>query len=157
MAAVIDRDKGWNRIKRDLKRLDKSYSKVGLPKEAQPKSGHLSSMSDLVIVGAVHEFGAPRVGVPQRSWLRTGADEAKPALNKLIQKQYDAVLRGQTSVHLALRTLGVFMTGRIKRKIRNLKFPPNAPSTIRKKGSANPLIDTGQMVQSITNVEVIKG
>ena len=37
----------------------------------------------------------------------------------------------------------------IAREITNLKEPPNAESTILKKGSSNPLIDTGDMRKSV--------
>lgn len=161
MAVIEDRDLGWKRIKRQMKMLDKSHTKVGLPKKAKPKSGHASDMSELVIVGAVHEFGAPKVHVPKRSWLRTGSDEAIPTLNRLIQKEYAEVLAGRSTVRRSLDVLGVFMVGRIKRKIRAIKFPPLRPSTLRKKTKGgkvgnNPLIDTGQFIQSIAHQKVIK-
>ena len=45
--------------------------------------------------------------------------------------------------------LGEKVVADVQRKIVALKDPPNAPSTIAKKGSANPLIDTGRLRQSI--------
>ena len=36
-----------------------------------------------------------------------------------------------------------------KKYIRDLKYPPNAPMTIRQKGSSNPLIDKGNMINAI--------
>jgi len=40
--------------------------------------------------------------------------------------------------------------GIVQEYMTNLKSPANAPSTIKRKGSANPLIDTGQQRQSVT-------
>jgi hypothetical protein len=37
----------------------------------------------------------------------------------------------------------------VRKAIRDLDSPPNAESTIKAKGSSNPLIDTGQMINSI--------
>jgi hypothetical protein len=39
---------------------------------------------------------------------------------------------------------------RVKVKILDGDFEPNAPSTIAKKGSSHPLIDTGQEKNSVT-------
>jgi hypothetical protein len=40
--------------------------------------------------------------------------------------------------------------GDIQHEITVLRHPPNAPATIRAKGSSKPLIDTGEMRQSVT-------
>jgi len=56
---------------------------------------------------------------------------------------------------MALSEVGEWMTAKTKAKIRGLKSPPNAASTIKRKKSSNPLIDTGQMINSIQHVEHI--
>ena len=38
----------------------------------------------------------------------------------------------------------------MKRTIRDFDDPPNAPATIKKKKSSNPLVDTGLLMQSVT-------
>lgn len=60
-------------------------------------------------------------------------------------------LRGGRSNH---GLLGVVAAGDVQEAILTLASPPNAPETIAKKGSSNPLIDTGQLRQSITWAEV---
>ena len=56
-----------------------------------------------------------------------------------------------------LEKIGVFQKGLIQRKIVDGTFEPNAPSTIRKKGSSRPLIDTGRMRQSVNFIIRRKG
>ena len=51
--------------------------------------------------------------------------------------------------------LGLKAAVDVQEKVLDVKQPPNAPRTIARKGSANPLIDTGHLRQSITH-EVIK-
>ena len=41
------------------------------------------------------------------------------------------------------------MKGIVQKTIKEGSFVPNAPSTIRKKGSDKPLIDTGRLRQSV--------
>ncbi len=53
------------------------------------------------------------------------------------------------SVEKALGQLGAFFKGKVQKKMVDLSTPANAPSTIKAKGSSNPLIDTGFLRQSI--------
>ena len=49
-----------------------------------------------------------------------------------------------------LRKLGIKAKGDIQAEIVALQTPPNAPSTIRQKGSSNPLIDQGELLGAVT-------
>ena len=46
--------------------------------------------------------------------------------------------------------LGELVKGEVQRRIAELKTPPNAPATIARKGSSNPLIDKGVLRASAT-------
>lgn len=61
----------------------------------------------------------------------------------------DAFLGG-TSLKTIVQKLGILAQGDIQSEITTLSSPPNSPITIKRKGSSNPLIDTGQMRQSVT-------
>lgn len=50
----------------------------------------------------------------------------------------------------ALSRLGIKAQGDIQAEITALRTPPNAPSTIRQKGSSNPLIMSGEMRAAVT-------
>jgi hypothetical protein len=58
---------------------------------------------------------------------------------------------GGKSMDQILESVGVVASSAVKVYMTELKTPPNAASTIRKKGSSNPLIDTGAMRQSVTH------
>lgn len=154
---VIDKDRGFNRIKNDLSLLNNSYTKVGLPEDGKPApiDEGITEMSELVMVYAANEFGTKRI--PERSTLRAAVDENLPQTNKLVQKMYEAVVANTITVKNALSTIGEFLTGKVQKKIIALKTPVNAPATLRAKyPKTNPLINKGQLVQSITHVEVLK-
>ena len=55
-----------------------------------------------------------------------------------------------------MKSIGVFQKGLVQAEIVDGDFEPNAPSTIKKKGSDKPLIDTGKMRQSVNFVIVKK-
>lgn len=50
-----------------------------------------------------------------------------------------------------LDLVGISAAADIQTKISSIYTPPNAPATIRAKGSAKPLIDTGLMLASVQN------
>jgi len=153
MGDILDIDHGWNSIKQNFRRMDRSYSKIGVQEgtlhKDKDKPGHLS---ELVVIAAVHEFGAPKRNIPERSVFRSTFDENLNELHRFTDKLRPLYMKNP---RLALKVLGAWMENKIKDKILTLRTPPNAPSTIARKKSSNPLIDTAQYRQSITAVEVM--
>ena len=123
--------------------------KVGLTGGANPYPDGTS----VIDVGILNEFGA--AGVPERSFLRAGIREGKPEYRKMNRRNLKAITRGDKTAKQALGELGLKAQGDVQEMIAEVSTPPNAPATIARKGSANPLVDTGHMRQSITH-EVIK-
>lgn len=87
------------------------------------------------------------IDIPAREWLEPGVASATPEVLLTIQ---DGMEAGQ-SMDQILETVGVVAAGAVKVYMTELKTPPNAASTIRKKGSSNPLIDKGALRQSVTH------
>lgn len=87
------------------------------------------------------------INIPARPWLEPGVASATEEILLNIQ---DGMEAGQ-SMDQILEVVGVTAVGKVKVYMTDLKTPPNAASTIRKKGSSNPLIDTGAMRQSVTH------
>lgn len=108
------------------------------------------SGSDLVTYARANEFGVPG-HIPERSFLRSTVREKRDRYGRLMSKAVADVLAGEPSVR-AFEKVGVRVVRDVRLKITRLRIPPNAASTIRRKGSSNPLIDTGRMRQSITYV-----
>jgi len=54
---------------------------------------HRDSKGNAVSIGAVHEFGAPRAGIPKRSFLRTTYTKQKSAIEKLIETVFKKGLK----------------------------------------------------------------
>jgi len=149
---VRDIDRGWNGIMRDLKNLDDSFTKVGVQQGETRQDG--AETSDMVIVAAVNEFGTRTI--PERPFMRNAFDKNKGKIKKVQDELYSRILQNRISPRQGLGLLGEAMERLTKKEITDLRTPPNAPATVAKKGSSNPLIDTGQLRQSITHVETIK-
>lgn len=144
-------DRGWKRIEREMKLANNSFTKIGLQENATNKEGE-----DLVEIAATNEFGDPGRRIPERSFIRSTTDEVRPEAFRLMKTGLGRIIDGKTSARKVLGKVGLFMETKIKKKITDLRTPPNAPLTIALKGSDNPLIDTGQLRQSIRHVETIQ-
>lgn len=174
MAVVIERDLGWKSIVTELKLIDNSFTKVGFPENAAPgqpnrkvKGKQISSnMSEIATIAAFNEFGttggmSTRSGgivlnIPPRPFMSTSFDENVEDLNQIKGVFLGYVIDGTLSVRRALALIGEWMMTKTKKKILDIRFPANAPETIRRKKSDNPLIDTGQMINTVNHVEVIQ-
>lgn len=99
-------------------------------------------------VATFHEFG---LGVPERSFLRGYVDENKARIRGMIKSLATMVQQGKLDQDTALEKLGLTIVGEIQKRIAKGIPPPNAESTIARKGSSTPLIDTGQLRSSITH------
>lgn len=161
---VIIKDRGWNRIVRELKEMDGSYTKVGFPQEGEVKSkrsvgsGHeeYTSISEIALIASWLQFGTKNID-PGWPFFTEAFDESIDELILIRDRLYVKVVSGTISTKMALAVMGEFMVKKVKTKIVSMKSPPNAPATIRaKKGADNPLIDTGQLLNSVQHTEFIR-
>ncbi len=97
-------------------------------------------------LGAIQEFGTDNGRIPPRPWLVPGVNSGNEEYLKIIT---DAAEK-QQPLSGALEQVGVVAASKVQIYMTELKTPPNAPSTIKKKGSSNPLIDTGELRSSVT-------
>jgi len=144
-------------VKEDRRAWDKFIDQVeNLKKKPHVAVGVLGENSSgedfgLVEYATANEFGTEANGghVPERSFIRSTMDEMDGKLKKEMADEKINIIIGKTSIAKALGTFGEKITSAIKKKITDIQDPPNAPSTVKRKGSDNPLIDTGRMRQSI--------
>lgn len=147
-AKITDRDRGYRRLIRRL--LGPIAKGPGVTVGIHEQEGAATPDGDVSIAtyATINEFG---LGVPERSFLRSTADENAEDYGKAIERAILDDLEGGRSVVDGLDRVGMRAVRDVKRKIRDLKDPPNAPNTIAKKGSSNPLVDQGAMRQAVTH------
>lgn len=114
--------------------------KVGLPKG----SNAYPDGTSVIMVGSVHEFGSPSMGIPQRSFLRTTLVENRLAYKALFKKLSKKIINGDISKEDALHFIGMSVQGDVVSRISE-GIPPELTSR-----EGTPLIDTGHLRQSIT-------
>lgn len=150
----------WKRLQRALllesAAAKESHVKVGI---IASKGGNASVEGgdiSMIELAAIHEFGSPAAGIPQRSFIRStfARSENVNAMIELTAKLTTKVIHGM-KLETALGLIGAWGVARIRETINErLTVGPepqeNAPSTIAKKGSDLPLVDTGRLKQALT-------
>ena len=98
---------------------------------------------DVTTVARDNDQGTKRI--PERPFMIPAGNKAA---NKTINITVHSIAGGMDEQQ-ALSKAGELFVGFIQKEITNLKEPPNSPYTIEKKGSSNPLIDSGDMRKSV--------
>ena len=130
---------------RELEKLAKLEVQVGF--QAGEKT--YEDGTDLVDVAAYNEYGSS--DTPARPFMKQSFENHEGELQKACDRVNQTLNKGGTA-EAGLKELGVFVKGLVQDEIVDGGFEANAPSTIKKKGSEQPLIDTGTMRQSVNYV-----
>ena len=165
--------KGLDNLVKQLEQLAEKQLLVGIPKTENKERGAGMNNASLLYI---HEFGArirvtdkmrgylaatglrlkkstTFIVIPERSTLRATMNENREKYAKIQSEQIKkAVMSGRMTAEQAYEGLGLIIQGDIQAKMQSGQFKPNHPYTVEKKGSSKPLIDTGNLVGSITYV-----
>lgn len=173
---VRDNDRGMRELLNELRGLGDMHVVAGIRGEMGAQVDPDSGMT-VVQYATVNEFGSALAmsdqgivrGIPERSFMRSAFDENREKykqrlvteLRRLLKSKADGPRKPSTKTSKRkpvapptgardlLARMGLRMARDIQMKIRRGPFVPNAPMTIRMKGSSKPLIDSGRMRQSI--------
>lgn len=126
-----------------LRKLKKKSVVVGFPKGYNP----YPDGTPVALVATVHEFGSATV--PPRPYFRTTL-QRNNFYKSLRKMTFKKVIRGELSESIAMHQLGDTIANDIKDEIVAVNSPALAQETIKRKGSTNPLVDTGHLKQSVT-------
>lgn len=140
---------GW------LQRLQRRYSdaskiiKVGFPVGTEAVTVSYPEGTRVVDVAVGNEYGTDNV--PARPFLSLSSDDINNQCTPILEQSVVALNNNNTQQYdQLLDVAGSLAAGIVKQQITDLRSPPNAQSTIERKGSSNPLIETGLMRQTVT-------
>lgn len=105
--------------------------------------------TDLVDIAAYNEFGTSKT--PARPFMKQSFQNHEEQLQAACDNVNNEISNG-SSAEKALNTLGVVCKGLVQAEIVDGGFAPNAESTIKRKGSDTPLVDTGTMRQTVNYI-----
>jgi len=152
-------DKGWEAIKERINTVRGAGAVVSVGVQGiEGAANHQGTTLSVAQLAAVHEFGKvihqPRMNrtirIPERSFLRATVDMYRDAIARRQVLLSQGYILGKFELKPAMELLGQYVVGLIKQRMANGIPPANRPWTIAKKGSSKPLIDTGQLRNSIT-------
>lgn len=147
--SVTGGDKLAGRLQQIMEKYARNKSVlVGLP----AGSGTSKDGIPLAVIGAIQEYGSADGHIPERSFLRVPLRQNEDALKGMFRKLMKQVTAGEVTMYSAMDQVGARAAGLSKEAIESGIAPANAPSTIKRKGSATPLVDTGALSQAITHV-----
>jgi hypothetical protein len=173
---VVDRDLGWKKFLREMKDVRGAHVKVGVTESVGLKEKKVSQYVPharfrsagtpavkrapgltLVQVAFWNEFGTRTI--PSRSFIRWTVDKNRKRIRAL-QRRFGLAIVNGMPVRRALGLLGEFVQGKIIHRINTIRTPANAESTQLRKGQGvrrvnNPLVDVGQLKQSIRWVAIV--
>ena len=143
---VTEKDHGWKRVKGEMKAAQNSGVKVGILSD---ETETYDDGADMLLVAAANEFGTADGHIPARPFIRGSYDQNRSGLARTAQRLWDQVLAGRLTTKRALGLLGEQHQGQVQEYMTALDTPANAPRTVARKGSSNPLIDEGRLRNSI--------
>jgi hypothetical protein len=145
----FDKDHGWKAFIRRLREIRKLQVKVGLL--GTGKNTRQKGEATNVEIGLVHEFGSPKQGIPERSFIRSTFDARRAEYAAMARRLLPAVISGRSDARRALGLIGAKASADIKNTVTQGPHipPPLKPATVARKGSDRPLVDTNQMVNAV--------
>jgi hypothetical protein len=90
------------------------------------------------------------IHIPERSFLRAGYDKNQNDVLQKAQRMLADVATGRTSENALYSGVGLELSSKIKDYAVGLSSPGNHPFTTDRKGSGNPLVDSGDLIGGIT-------
>lgn len=140
----------YDKFKQSLKKISKVDLLVGVPQEETQREAGSKSITNAELM-FIHTNGSPIRNIPKRPTIEPTINENKARITKMFSEGVKNALSNDGSTK-DLEKLGIWLTNKIKAKFGSDELAPDSPATIAKKKSDRPLIDTGQLRNSITYV-----
>ncbi len=151
--AVIDHGMVAFKKRMRLMAQRKSYVKAGVLGDKHQREHTKGKTPSNAQLAAIAEYGLSNA--PARPWVGPPFRLHRAEYLAMLRKAYERSLKskdgGDAEFYRVLALIGQKMAADIKNYVTAGTSPlaPNAPSTIKAKGSSRPLVDTNQMVRSV--------
>lgn len=138
--------KGGDKLATALAKISENVSKAAVLEVGFLEGATEPDGTSIPMIAAIQEFGAPKVGIPPRPFFRgmiaKHSGEWPDAVGKLlVANGYDA--------EKTLGQVGDGIAGQLKQSIIDTNSPPLAAATVKRKGFDKPLVDTGNLLNSV--------
>lgn len=157
----------WNTVKNKFPKMEQAAA------ELDGRRVNVGVFGDQAWLAGIHEYGCKikvtdkmraylhrqglhlkasteYITIPERAFLRNGYDNSREQVVKHTESILGNVIEGTADSEDLLKMVGLLLSSGIKDYAVSQEGPPNHPFTTKRKGSSNPLVDTGNMIGSIT-------
>lgn len=132
-------------LRKVLKEMRSVKAEVGIFPEA-----HYPDGTPVAYVAAIHVFGYPQGNIPVRDFFRPTVEDKKNEWARQVAGAAAGAIQGKVDFRSGLEAVAAMAAGDISKSLSKLKDPPLSDGTIKRKGHDKPLVDSGQLLQSIT-------
>ena len=119
---------------------------IGIPSSTNARQG----ASNNATIAAVHELSAPTRGIPARPFLIPTMQNNAEKYTNLMAQGFRNALQDKEKAAEVYEKIGLVASTDVQDYIVSGQFVPLKQSTIDRKGSSKPLLDTGEMRNSIS-------
>lgn len=151
-------DRVWRQLKAKLAKAEGAEVRVGV---LASKGGDAEAAPGfpMTALATVHEYGSPRNGIPERSFIRSTFEAKAGEVGKITERLARGFVEGKISLARAYEVLGTKGAAMVKATIASGPHipPPLKPATVKAKGSDRPLVDTGALKNAISYEVVAAG
>lgn len=150
-AKIVQSNPGW------LAKLLKSYKNkevlaVGYPASETGGIAYPDG-TPVTLVATVNNYGSQSMGIPARPFMQEGAVAALAGdAGKVAAELVPLLNKGKITPAQILEEMGPYAEASFKEVFTGVAWPDNSEYTVMKKGSSQPLIDTGLLRGSLTYV-----
>lgn len=147
----------YNQVKKNLLNFSKLDLLIGVPQEKTERDKNVQGeTTNEPITNAqlmfIHTNGSPIKNIPKRPTIEPTIDENKDKINEKFKNAVNKILTNRGDGKDDLERLGLWVVNKVKARFGSEELEPNTEGTIKRKGSDRPLIDTGQLRNSVTYI-----
>lgn len=159
---VKSNTKALNKLIKSVKDLDGRAVKAGVPDGEQAWLAGIHEFGlNITVTPKMRKFlhanglhlnpNTTSIHIPERSFLRNGFDASRGEVKKQAERALKCMANGSFDSDDVLEFIGSTLAKKIQTYARDLRSPAKHPFTLEMNGGkANPLIDSGDMIDSIT-------
>ncbi len=151
---LLVNDVVWRQLKKLIAKSDVSAVRVGVLAEKGGSKEHDSESGATILeIATIHELGAPKAKIPERSFIRRTFKSKARQLARFKGRVAQLIIERKLTVAQGLDVIGAWGAEQVKQTITSGAHipPPLKPATEAAKGSTRPLVDTGRLANSITH------
>ena len=139
----------FEKLKKNIKKLREKKVVAGFPKgklnAPHYENSDKADKPSIIDVAIWNNFG---IGVPRRDFMTPSSKRWNEKIQEYVDELGTDLVDGKIDADKFLDFIGQIGAEIISDEIIKLDTPPNAPETIARKKSSNPLVDTGDMARA---------